>query len=52
MTISLKWIDEVVRLHHKVYTNEHCPQEIKDLIRLELMRIWGKEYDVKKFLEG
>ena len=55
MTIELKseiqWIENVLQLHRKIYQSEHCTQEIKNLIRLELMRILGKEYDVKKFLE-
>ena len=52
MTFGLGWIDDVLQLHKKIYQSEHCTQEIRDLIRLELMRIIGKEYDIKKFLEG
>jgi hypothetical protein len=49
--LDVEWAKEVLLLHHKIYNHPKCPNEIKDMQRLELMRIFGKEYDIKKLLE-
>lgn len=41
---------DTLELFSKVYNHPKCSQEIKDYIQLELMRIFGKEYDIKGLL--
>jgi hypothetical protein len=49
--LDIEWARKILELHTKIYNHPKCPQEIKDLQRLELMRIFGKEFDIKGLLE-
>ena len=53
MDISINGIDqymEVLKLLTKVYQHEQTTLEVKDMIELQLRRIYGKNYDIKDLL--
>ena len=53
MDININGIDqyiEVLKLLVKVYRHEQTPLEVKDMIELQLRRIYGKDYDIKGLL--
>ena len=53
MDISISGIEqymEVLKLLAKVYQHEQTTLEVKDMIELQLRRIYGKNYDIKDLL--